>query len=90
MGWRGRVRTTSWRQETDPAIHCPICFAEENVWTLNPRSADEGEGEAHVDDFLGGGVHVVATLFTLDELVAESTAAGLDGTARRAAAALPT
>jgi SAM-dependent methyltransferase len=41
-------------------------------------SAHEGDGEAEVDEFLGEDVQLAATFFTLDELVAESTAAGLD------------
>jgi SAM-dependent methyltransferase len=41
-------------------------------------SAHEGDGETEVDEFLGEEVRLAATFFTLDELVATSTAAGLD------------
>jgi SAM-dependent methyltransferase len=40
-------------------------------------SAHEGTGELEVDTFLGEPVVVVATLFTLDELVATCRQAGL-------------
>jgi SAM-dependent methyltransferase len=41
-------------------------------------SAHEGHGEGQVDEFLGEAVHLAATYFTLDELVAHGTAAGLE------------
>jgi SAM-dependent methyltransferase len=40
-------------------------------------SAHEGSGEVTVDNFIGQGVPMVATLFELDELVAATEAAGL-------------
>ena len=43
-------------------------------------SAHEGSGEIEQDQFLGEPVPFVATLFELDELVAATTAAGLDVT----------
>ena len=41
-------------------------------------SAHEGEGEIELDEFLGKHVPMVATFFTLDELVDAITAASLD------------
>lgn len=38
----------------------------------------EGDGEVELDEFVGRPVQIAATLFTLDELVAASRAAGLE------------
>ena len=75
-------------------IHLPrhelVAGVRELARALRPggqllASFHEGEGEAHLDEFLGEAVRVSATFFTLAEVVAACQAAGLrvDVTERR-------
>jgi SAM-dependent methyltransferase len=70
--------------------HDLVAGAHELARVLRPggqllASFHEGEGEAHLDEFLGQRVEVAATFFTLDEVVDAFQAAGLriDVTERR-------